>query len=304
KAPTRKQLRGGSDKWRLEHLPAGTASEFTDEVVPLARELAGTLAPWVGLSVKQVQELVDRVYGDGVHEVTADGPWFGLIGYRLSDWRAGLASRGVKGINTMIEAYCESDEEDQDDLEPPIAAFVAWALGVHEGSGTMAFHWKSWVDSGKKKKGFFQSDLILYVFAYHLASLATIPGAYGRLEAEPIGALLLSVQAVQRALQFYRTGEYINSKKTTDHFRIDQWGDTTTQVGRRTQLVRRATKFMATVEKWDAARWTEIKVAAQEWVEEPSRRRGQTTSRSGSEAGDDELLSDAVVVVVSDSDSD
>jgi hypothetical protein len=43
-------VRGGAAKWTLKHLPDGTSSEFTDEVVPLAIELAGSLPPWTKLT--------------------------------------------------------------------------------------------------------------------------------------------------------------------------------------------------------------------------------------------------------------
>ncbi|KAJ7501313.1 hypothetical protein B0H11DRAFT_2373422 [Mycena galericulata] len=158
-----------------------------------------------------------------------------------------------------------------------IAAFVKWAMQAHTDSGTNAFHWKTWGD-GKDKQGFFQSHLIVYTFAYHLSCLATIPGSYERLTARPIGALLLSAQAVERMLQFWRTGEY---------------------KGKRIR-VRRATKFMATIEKWDEDRWTELIAAAEEWMELPSRKRSATTSRSASEADDDVMSDDDVVMVMSD----
>ncbi|KAJ7511316.1 hypothetical protein B0H11DRAFT_2387032 [Mycena galericulata] len=179
-----------------------------------------------------------------------------------------------------------------------IAAFVKWAMQAHTDSGTNAFHWKTWGD-GKDKQGFFQSHLIVYTFAYHLSCLATIPGSYERLTARPIGALLLSAQAVERMLQFWRTGEYVNPGSSSSYFSGDVWGDTTVigKKGKRIR-VRRATKFMATIEKWDEDRWTELIAAAEEWMELPSRKRSATTSRSASEADDDVMSDDDVVMVI------
>ncbi|KAJ6625656.1 hypothetical protein B0H10DRAFT_2211929 [Mycena sp. CBHHK59/15] len=356
KLPTRKEARGGTAKWTLQHLPPGTASEFMDEVVPLARKLAGTLTPWMGLTVKQIQHLVDRVFGEGVHEVTTESAWVGLIGYRLTDWRSGLATRGLRAVETLVESYDpDSDDsnaydEDEPEASPPyiattespaytatigavptsaeptsavpaadadavittpkvlkftldtpegITAVVDWALQPHD-SGTMAFHWKTWGE-GVDKKGFLQSHLIIYTFAYHLLSLATIPGGYVRLEAFPIGALLLSVQAVQRALGFWKMGEYVNPNKPADHFSIDNWSDTvvaSTTNQKKGKMVWCATKFLSTVQKWDAARWNEIKAAVQEWVKLPAHQHAQTSSCSVSEAGDDTMLSDGDVVMV------
>ncbi len=76
-----KETRGGDDKWKLVHLGVSKPDEdrFTNTVAPRARKKAGALEPWANLSVDEVRAIVDEVYGPGVHEVTADGPWVGLV---------------------------------------------------------------------------------------------------------------------------------------------------------------------------------------------------------------------------------
>jgi len=165
----------------------------------------------------------------------------------------------------------------------------------------MAFHWKTW-GNGVDKKGFLQSYLILHAFAYHLACLEAIPGGYERLKAHPESALLMAEQAVYHELQFWRTGEYVNPNKPANFFSVDNCDDTVeivqTAEGRKKKLVRCATKYLSTVQKWDDARWAEVIEAAREFMEIPSRTRAQTTSRSGSEAGDNTILSDDDVVMI------
>ncbi|KAJ6595307.1 hypothetical protein B0H10DRAFT_774009 [Mycena sp. CBHHK59/15] len=143
----------------------------------------------------------------------------------------------------------------------------------------------------------------MYTFAYHLTALTAIPGAYERLKAAPVGALVLSSQAVHRALLFWQTGEYQYVQKSASYFSVDNWGDTTVPAdahGKKGKLLKRATKYLKSVEKWDGARWIEVKAAAEEWVEIPSRKRA-ASSRSASEAGDDAMLSeDDEVIVLSD----
>ncbi|KAJ7820477.1 hypothetical protein B0H13DRAFT_2451626 [Mycena leptocephala] len=261
---TAKEVRGGAAKWTLKHLPD---------------ELAGCLPPWTKLTLKHVQDVVDQVYGADKHEVTAEGPWFGLVGYRLNSWRHSIGAQSLKAISEFLESYEPDSDKEIDEMEneddepeddglatgddggsipsaaiPPatgveaatapdadvavaaktatkplkfkpdrpegIAAFVAWALQPHASTGTMAFHWKTWGNGG-----FLQSYLIVYTYAYHLSCLETIPGGYTRLEAPAIGALLMSAQATQRALQFWRTGEYVNAQKTADSFSTDNWAD-------------------------------------------------------------------------------
>ena len=72
---------GGGKKWKLEHLPKGTSEVFTNQLVPLAKSLAGSLSPWEGLSRKQVQELVDKIYGSAQHTVqeAPTDPWGPLV---------------------------------------------------------------------------------------------------------------------------------------------------------------------------------------------------------------------------------
>ena len=78
---TQREARGGSGKkWKLEHLPQGTSEVFTNQLVPLAKSLAGSLSPWEGLSKEQVQELVDKIYRSAwytIQDVPID-PW-GLL---------------------------------------------------------------------------------------------------------------------------------------------------------------------------------------------------------------------------------
>ncbi|KAJ6626486.1 hypothetical protein B0H10DRAFT_2185729 [Mycena sp. CBHHK59/15] len=183
--PTKKELRGNASKWTLEHLPHATAALFTSDVVPLARQLLGSLEPWAKLSVAQIQDIVNLVFppkeGEHgpVHVVTEEGPWWGLLQYRSHDWRNGFhtqADKGMRLLHTAEQSDDDSDEDQEDPEQDPaapsdsnedppaskkprsfkfdtpagIADFVEWALQKHE-NGTMVFQWQQWGD-GKVKK--------------------------------------------------------------------------------------------------------------------------------------------------------
>ena len=92
---TQKQQRGGSHHWSLHHLDSEDKTvvhRFTNGLVPMAREMAGTIPPWKNLSPPEVQTIVDDVFGEGVYTVTPDGPWMGLVCVSLltavSHWHA------------------------------------------------------------------------------------------------------------------------------------------------------------------------------------------------------------------------
>ncbi|KAJ6517195.1 hypothetical protein C8R47DRAFT_1254521 [Mycena vitilis] len=337
---TGRAARGGNAKWTLKHLPAGTADQFTSEVVPLACEQAGALGPWRGLTVKQIQGVVDRVFGVDVYKVAPHDVWVGLIGYRLHNWHNGFATHSEKGftgiidndIDEVVEVEEEVAEVDEETAIPPtdgatlqstvplaavppvsncdlktpagIAQFVAWALKT-DGSGSMPFHWKQW-GNGVDKKGFLQAELIMHAFSYHLSCLDAIPSGYTRLKERPVGALLMAVQAVQRTLQFWRTGVYINPVPMlrVNYFSSDNWDDHTVTNpnpnGKKDKLVRRATMFQSTVKAWDDERWNEVMKEAREFVEVVSNRRRAGSSRSASDADDSMYSEDEDVIIVSD----
>ncbi|KAJ7465533.1 hypothetical protein FB451DRAFT_1179016 [Mycena latifolia] len=163
--------------------------------------------------------------------------------------------------------------------------------------------------TGLDKKGFLQSHLIRCTFAYHLSCLAAIPGAYPRSQAPAIGVLLLSMQAtrliirqVERALNLWKTGVYVNTHGNSTHFSVENWGDCVGPADQRTgerKLVRRATKYVTTVQKWKKEQqWDELITAASEFVE-VGRKRG-AASRSASEASGDELVPEEDVIILSD----
>ncbi|KAJ6626822.1 hypothetical protein B0H10DRAFT_1996738 [Mycena sp. CBHHK59/15] len=314
--PTKKELRGNAKKWMLEHLPRGTASLFTSDVVPLARELLGSLEPFEKLTLSQMQGIVNRVFlqkegTPGVlYKVTEDGPWYGLLQYRSNDWRGGFAIQANKGMKALLKTHQKSNSDDESDEEGEeqhadndesnggapasekprpfgfdtpegIAEFVEWALQTDEDSSTMAFQWAQWGD-GKVKKGFFLSYLVVYAYAYHLSILDSIPPGYTRSAAHPFGALLMAVQAW--TVPSGTAGEFSGRLP-----------------GGITKLTRRATKFLSVLKTWDDARWEQLREAAAQWLEIKKCRRGASSSRGTSEAEMEEIIKeDPEVIVVSD----
>ena len=53
---------------------------FTNHVVPLSKARAGEqVHTWSELSVQQIQDIIDEVYGEGTHTVVRNDAWSGLV---------------------------------------------------------------------------------------------------------------------------------------------------------------------------------------------------------------------------------
>ncbi|KAJ7698291.1 hypothetical protein B0H17DRAFT_1129817 [Mycena rosella] len=177
------------------------------------------------------------------------------------------------------------EAEDDDpffDLKTPagVAAFVEWALQVVD--HTSPFHWRKW-RKGVRKEGLFEGDLIVYTFAAHLTAVGSIPVKYQfdpeEAPTPPIGAMILCIQAVERALRAWSTGELVLSSKPIHHFSKDHWGDTTKQRNGKDVKDKRATKYVGTLRSLDDGQWYAIHEAALRWVE-PKKRSGSSRSSS------------------------
>ncbi|KAG6838529.1 hypothetical protein C0991_010893, partial [Blastosporella zonata] len=184
---TRKEARGGAKKWTLSHLPNGTIKLFQDAVVPFACIKAGTKAPWAGLTTGDVQAIMDKVFGEDEHLVTENDVWCGLISYRLNDWRASFGQNGLKTVEQLFK-----DNMDEFDTKDAITNLVNTLLTIPEGEETAPFIWREWVNG--KKKGIFQAELILNVFALAHLYLFDDPFDCVAGDHKPTGALLLSMQ--------------------------------------------------------------------------------------------------------------
>ncbi|KAG6846621.1 hypothetical protein H0H93_012797, partial [Arthromyces matolae] len=122
----------------------------------------------------------------------------------------------------------------------------------------------------------------------HLANIHKLPTPTDAVEDLPVGALILSLQAVEHALNEYRTGSQVINKTSKGHFSSDNYGDKVVQEADqngRPKLVNKpwASRYIATIKKFDAAQWKSILESSQEYLDAIPPRRGRK-SRSSSHA--------------------
>ncbi|KAG6858980.1 hypothetical protein C0991_001548, partial [Blastosporella zonata] len=110
---------------------------------------------------------------------------------------------------------------DEFDTKDAITNLVNTLLTIPEGEETAPFIWREWVNG--KKKGIFQAELILNVFALAHLYLFDDPFDCVAGDHKPTGALLLSMQVVERGLSFWRNGEFIEDKTSRGYFSFDNY---------------------------------------------------------------------------------
>ncbi|KAJ7724779.1 hypothetical protein B0H16DRAFT_1698549 [Mycena metata] len=315
KPPTLKQLRSGRSKWTLDDLPHGSARLFKEVLTPLACVITGEQDnPWELFSEEQVQALLETVYGDDTEYSAQDPVWGGLIAYRLNDWRHSIADRAIAAVRLLIKAAMDTatekaaataennkpedavnQDEDEEtpvsfDLSSPegIKAYVEWSL--QEEGHTCPFHWRQWND-GVQKEGLLESSLIGYTFAHQIMLIRVLSPKHYPEMGNPIGALILCIQAVDRALRAFATGTYIKSSESKDYFSKDQYNDTTKMVDGKLKKHKRCGKYLPTIKALEDAEWQAIWEVATAWEVE-KRSTGGSSRSSSMDVDREEISSD------------
>ncbi|KAF8799163.1 hypothetical protein BYT27DRAFT_7071855, partial [Phlegmacium glaucopus] len=309
--PTKKTIRNGAKKWRLDHLPPGTDQAFTKYVVPLMKAKAGELEhPWAELSILQIQDMVNKVFGADTHAVVNEDVWCGLITYRMSNWRNIFGSTAASAVKTYIESNPENMFVNGAD---DIAEFVQLYTEVQGKPPTVPFHWREWQVSDDEtpiKKGRFQNQLIMYTLAHaHFADFDDVP-ATEKLNIKPVGALILAIQAVEHAFKSWTTGTYVKDSSPKGYFSADNYGDKIEKVtGKdgRTKHVnnRRATQYVSTITAFKDHHWESILDTVRNILGEDGKKRKRSkslSSRASSEFDLDEVDAEEDYILVSDDD--
>ncbi|KIL69005.1 hypothetical protein M378DRAFT_176566 [Amanita muscaria Koide BX008] len=149
------EARQGARNWSLKHLPADAKEDFEVHVASCMRMKAGSLSPWKSLSVSDIQMIIDDVYGEGKHKVTATGAFYGLMLSQLNTWCCGF----VDAADTSFKELIKEHEEEELDSPETIAEYVVFYLKKTNNGETHGFEWE-YIDKDGRKKGYLMSGLI------------------------------------------------------------------------------------------------------------------------------------------------
>ncbi|KAJ7206422.1 hypothetical protein GGX14DRAFT_397226 [Mycena pura] len=216
--------------------------------------------------------------------------------------REAAEARGEEDADADDETPATPPEDEFWQLDTPehIAEYVQHLRTDSADGTTKACHWKNWhYEDPEQYSGLFCTFLIRYTFTAHLHLVDTIPSAYPRPSQPPYGSLLIAIQAVEYVLGRWATGTYIapNKKMRADEFSAANWADyvdAPAPGSTRRRKVRRATKYLKTLQSWTADEWTEYIAAARTLQPKTRKRRGQNddasraSSRASSTAPEDE----------------
>jgi len=121
------------------------------------------------------------------------------------------------------------------------------------------FIWETvYEDRTARREGMFQGRLVARTFLEHLLDIDGIDEA-DRVPKRPVGALILAVQAVHRALIYWLTGRLeVPPDKKSAEFSKTNWGDYILIDPRGNRKVKRASVYLRTINNLREQQWADI----------------------------------------------
>ncbi|KAJ7593569.1 hypothetical protein C8J56DRAFT_1043367 [Mycena floridula] len=260
KPKTQKEERGGDKNWKITHIPAKDRDLYASEIVPQALKLSAQGLPWGTLPVDGMQKIVTEVLKcepKGDYKVEPDKAFYGLTGYKVNALRNTIGKSGMESVEAMVSALKETHS---------IADRAEWVcqqleFDADERSARFMYA-RTWEkEAGWGRSGLFQNPLITRTLAFTLPAASIELNELATLH--PVGIMILSMQAVQRGLMFYSTGNYavpVGPTRAATFFSSENWYKKDGQPY--------ADKWVPTVKNLKEHHWKAITDEVQEWHDE------------------------------------
>ncbi|KAG6808920.1 hypothetical protein H0H92_002376 [Tricholoma furcatifolium] len=166
--------------------------------MPLVKAKVGTMAPWATINLKDLQMIVDGVYGWDVYGLQVGDAWTGLL--------AQLICFQSKSCSYLM-LYFDDPKNNLLTAEARLEAVTKWLnFEGTEGEETAVYQFKKCV---------YDEDNICQT------------RAHDSLHKQPIGAMILSLQVVEHVLREYEE-DGTRDKGGAGQFSFDNYGDCTT----------------------------------------------------------------------------
>ncbi|KAG6812271.1 hypothetical protein H0H92_003660 [Tricholoma furcatifolium] len=283
--PPSKALRRGSHGLRkadirLKHLPFDVRNKWESKFSPRVIEFIGTLKPWAALSTCD-KEVILKIWADVFPTETAleeDSSLFfivmKLIGDVTAAWQHKFSATAEKFLTETIFKDLEDDREVR-------AMWCTWALGTdmspeqraEQPQGSLRFYYGRYEEPDEDvggrihASGIFQSPIVAATMATHYAWLDKLESSYRRLEAPPIGALVLTIQACRHNISQWLTGSKVKPPGQLANFAASNWADRKDRDGPFNIVDSRLTSdILDVVDQIKPKKWESIAKAAREYV--------------------------------------
>ncbi|KAF8953136.1 hypothetical protein BDZ97DRAFT_1929984 [Flammula alnicola] len=240
-----------------------TKRSFDNVFIPRAREVFGYTAPW---ATPDIDDLTSS-WSDSF--LSEDASSFDIILQKLVEdrlhvWRNKFASAALTYLQNHVFRLLESNSTDSR------AELCTWLLSGEEHTRPFYFCIYEEPDeedlaAGEEVKvkalGLFQSAIVSAVLGTHIAGISAIPAAQ-RSKRRPVGALVLTIQAIKRALAMWTTGEKLEQQRPYNDFSKTNWGDTTVVREGKVVPILTTTNLVDIVQKLKDKQWDKILDAA------------------------------------------
>ncbi|KAF8953423.1 hypothetical protein BDZ97DRAFT_2065642 [Flammula alnicola] len=240
---------------RLSHLPTHLQAAFDN--------VFGYTAPW---ATPDIDDLTSS-WSDSF--LLEDASSFDIIPQKLVEdclhaWRNKFASAALTYLQNHVFRLLESNSTDSR------AELCTWLLSGEE--HTRPFYFRIYEEPDEedlaageevkvKASGLFQSAIVSAVLGTHIAGISAIPSAQ-RSKRRPVGALVLTIQAIKRALAMWTTGEKLEQQRPYNDFSKTNWGNTTVVREGKVVPILTTTNLVDIVEKLKDKQWDKILDAA------------------------------------------
>ncbi|KAF5372211.1 hypothetical protein D9758_004936 [Tetrapyrgos nigripes] len=205
----------------LGDFPSNVRKAFSDYFAPALLEFVGCIKAWTSPESGEMANLWMSCTPDDVHQgwEKLNGPHAlleALANDKITSWRNKF---GTTAITVLEEIFRREGVVTAETRQ----AYVERQLEGDQKTKNFYFLHTAVVDGKTERAGPFQSEIIARTFAEHLKATKSISDE-DRIPDKPVGALVLSILAVQRALTLYSTGEKV-MRGAQSHFSQKVWGD-------------------------------------------------------------------------------
>ncbi|KAK7443276.1 hypothetical protein VKT23_015874 [Stygiomarasmius scandens] len=280
-----------------ESLPENILSDFLQSFKPAVIELTGCLRAWANPSLDQLHEIWMKVMPNHMQDFfinTETKPVVeGCVCQILDEWRDSIGNAAIEALEHIFQ---------DPDLQTASQRKIYVSQQISGDYWLRPYYFSSINNQSNgqtKHEGAFQSYIISKTLSAHFKAIQPI-SADQRLSDRPTGALVLTILAIERAFQFYSSGEKIIPPDSSREFSRVNWDDRTVTRDGRPYQVKTTSRIQALfgknvhgVERVGSDLWDKIIAAALNQLESENSSEyvDKEDEGSGDESDDDVFYS-------------